>query len=282
MTAVVEAAQTEADQLKTDLKTRQAVLVDEAQEETAATAVQATGAAGVYCTSAPVLTTRAPDGGPGRPRSASARPGESTATAGDLPDPPDLIATPRVWGRGEEEEDDDDDDRQADVTTAGPHVRQGEEAASSPSAAARLAEAQERTASAEKSLLEAKNSSAAAVEQAELLERQLELARAAAGSESEEKRRAQARIAELERNIDLMGQEQEAIRERAESRLESLRAAFEQEELEAGGKVCSTQCNTHERRVELGRVWCCVMYPRVLGQVIKRAAQAVWKRSRGR
>lgn len=109
----------------------------------------------------------------------------------------------------------------------------------SPSALS-LAEAEGRVSSAEKALLEARNSSRAALEQTGLLKQQLEHARAAAGVDAEGKRLAHARIAELERDIDLMGRKQEAIRVRAESRLESWRTAFEQEELEAGGKVTHT------------------------------------------
>lgn len=101
----------------------------------------------------------------------------------------------------------------------------------------RLAEAEERAASTERALLQARDTSKTAIEHIALMGRQLELARAAERAEGEGRRQAQARIVELERDMILSGQEQERIHKRAEMRLQSLRAAFEQEELEAGGKV---------------------------------------------
>lgn len=231
MAAVAHAAHMEADQLKADLKKQQTFLVgkahDRAQEE--ATTMPTPGADGMRRESTPLLATRTPGGDCSKPCLPSTRLGESTAIAGELPDPPNLVTPDICGGRVEEEE------KKADAMTTAAHVEHIE-ATFSPSAAC-LAEAEKRIGSAEKALLEARNSSQTAMEQAELLEQQLRHARAAAGAEAEGKRLAHARIAELKQDVHLVGLEQEAIRVRAESRLERLRAAFEQEELEAEGKV---------------------------------------------
>lgn len=106
-----------------------------------------------------------------------------------------------------------------------------------PSPYLRLTEAGERMTSSEHALQEARELSRVAMEESERLGRQLDGARAAERIEAEGRRLAQTKIADLERQLESAAQEQERMRLRAESRLESLRAAFEQEEAEAGGKV---------------------------------------------
>lgn len=238
MAAAARAAHIEADQLKTDMNNQQSLLVgsarDQPQEETTPARdadAEANGAPRAPATRTPEERDRS------KPCATSAPPGEPAASAGDLPDPPNLV-TPDTCGGGggvEGKKEQGEAGMKADANTAGAHAKQ-RGFTLSPSAS-RLAEAEDRAASAEKAPLEARDSSRTAAEQAGFFERQLEHARATAGAEAEGNRLAHARVAELERDIDLMGREKEAVRVRAESRLQALRAAFEQEELEAGGKV---------------------------------------------
>lgn len=236
MAAVVHAAHLEADQLKIDLKNQQTLPDDAAHD-------LAQGADGTHGGSIHVLPTVTPDGDRSKTWMASTRQGESDAKTGDLCGPRNLV-TQNAWG-GEEE----GKEKGAETKTAA-YAKHGQ-ATSSPSAS-RLSDAEERVASGEKALLEARNSSHAATEQVKFLEQQLDNARVATVAEAEGKRVAHARIAKLERDIHVMGQEQEVIRARAEARLEALRAAFEQEELEAGGKV-----NTHDALLDVSRALGC-------------------------
>lgn len=254
-------AQMEADQLKTNLRNQQTLLAgkahDQAQEETTA-ALPATGVDGVRRASIPRLAAATSHGDRSKQSClTSRRPSESTADAGDIPNPLNSVTPNSCDGPKKEEEEEEEEEQKKeadDAVTATAHVQHGE-ATRSPSEAARLDEVEDRVASAEKALAAARNSSRAALERAKLLEQDLGHARAAAGAEAEGKRLAHARIAELERDVHLMGVEQEAIRVRAETRLESLRAAFEQEELEAGGKV-TRRADRHFGREYFGFVLC--------------------------
>ncbi|CAM9932857.1 unnamed protein product [Ectocarpus sp. 6 AP-2014] len=116
----------------------------------------------------------------------------------------------------------------------------------------RLTEAGERMTSSEHALQEARELSRIAMEESELLGRQLDGARAAERVEAEGRRLAQTKIADLERQLEGAAKEQERVRLRAESRLESLRAAFEQEEAEAGGKA-ALECLLGEKAELLAR-----------------------------
>lgn len=224
MAAAAESAYSEADQLKTDLRNQQTLFVGNPCDR-----AHAPDARGMHRKSTACLGASTPDRDLGNLCLASARIGELVAATGYIPDTTNLVPADARGGRLEEEE------KEVDVTTTTACGNRGE-APASPSTLS-LAAAEQRTASAEKALLEARSSSQTALEQARLLEQQLKRVRAAARDEAEGKRIAHARISELERDIHLMEHEQEAIRARAESRLESLREAFEQEELEAGGKV---------------------------------------------
>ncbi|CAM9186817.1 unnamed protein product [Ectocarpus sp. 4 AP-2014] len=121
-----------------------------------------------------------------------------------------------------------------------------------PSPVLRLAEAGERMTSSEHALQEARELSRVAMEESELLGRQLDGARAAERVEAEGRRLAQTKIADLERQLESAAKEQERMRLRAESRLESLRAVFEQEEAEAGGKA-ALECLLGEKAELLAR-----------------------------
>ncbi|CBN80172.1 hypothetical protein Esi_0116_0046 [Ectocarpus siliculosus] len=116
----------------------------------------------------------------------------------------------------------------------------------------RLTEAGERMTSSEHALQEARELSRVAMEESELLGRQLDGAQAAERVEAEGRRLAQTKIADLERQLEGAAKEQERMRLRAESRLESLRAAFEQEEAEAGGKA-ALECLLGEKAELLAR-----------------------------
>ncbi|CAN0055769.1 unnamed protein product [Ectocarpus sp. 12 AP-2014] len=121
-----------------------------------------------------------------------------------------------------------------------------------PSPVLRLTEAGERMTSSEHALQEARELSRVAMEESELLGRQLDGARAAERVEAEGRRLAQTEIADLERQLEDAAKEQERMRLRAESRLESLRAAFEQEEAEAGGNA-ALECLLGEKAELLAR-----------------------------
>eukprot|EP00903_Cladosiphon_okamuranus_P011234 g10598.t1 len=242
MTAAVHAAHMEADQLKTEFKNQQFLADkahDQTQEET--TALPATDVDGMRRAPIPGLaTTMSREDCHMPPCSTLARPSKSTANVANN----SITPYPRDGSTWEEEE----REKAGDATTAA-HGQHDEATISS--STARLAEMEDRADSAEKALSAARNSSKAAMGRAKLLEQQLQQARAEAGAEAEGKHLAHARITELERDIHLMGVEQEAIRVRAETRLESLRAAFDQEELEAGGKA-ALECLLDEK-VELAR-----------------------------
>lgn len=218
MTAVAHAARVETHQLRTDLEKQQAFVADitegRAQQE-AITAAAPNPEGTTRCEFSRLPYARSPEEDHRNAWSAaSSRSDTSIAIV--------------VGGKME--------DTRETKETGQTHGMHGTAAQQSHSAL-RLAEAEERAASTERALAQARDTSKTAIEHFALLGRQLELARTAEKAEAEGRRKAQARIVELERDIDLSGQEQERIRKRAESRLESLTTAFEQEELEAGGKV---------------------------------------------
>lgn len=102
---------------------------------------------------------------------------------------------------------------------------------------AAAAAAAERFAVSEQALHTVESAAQSPRVESESLSRQLERARAAGQSATKGKWVAETRIAELEDAIDVAGQEQDHVRERAESRLDALRCAFEQEEGESGAQV---------------------------------------------
>lgn len=235
MTAVAHAARVETNRLKVDLDKRQGCVAGIAQgreTQEGATAAPSNPGGARNCESSGDPDAPLPEvEGRRKARSAASSPLDTPiAIVGDTPN----LTAPTFGGGGEKEEEDSTRKANATAATQGVH---GTAAQQQLLLALRLAEAEERAASTEQALVQARDTSKTAIEHFALLGRQLELARAAEKAEAEARRTAQTRIVELERDIELSGQEQERIRDRAESRLESLKAAFEQEELEAGGKV---------------------------------------------
>ncbi len=234
MAAVLHAAQLETDRLKSDLENQRSLVVSDgsegrAQEDATSTAPAApdSGAARRLEPPPPLPVSLASMGNCRKSDSTSPpKSSEPIGVAGDVP-PDSLSPISAAVSHGREE-----------AESGGPAAdgASGMFSRSSPSAL-RLAEAEARAASAERALLEAQGASKTAMELSTRLGTELERAWATAEAEVEGRRRAQTRIAELERDIHLMGREQEDIRVRAESRLETLKTAFEQEELEAGSKV---------------------------------------------
>lgn len=233
MAAALHAAHLETDQLKKDLENQRSLAVsdgseDRAQEDATSKAPGAPGLGAARGRESPPPLPASLASMEDRRKSDSTPPpksSEPTGVAGDVP-PDSLSPIPAAVSHG----------REAERGMPAAHGASGTVSASSPSAW-RLAEAEARAASAERALLEAQDASKAATARLARLGTELERAWAEAEVEVEGRRRAQTRIAELERDIHLMGREQEDIRVRAESRLEALRMAFEQEELEDGSKV---------------------------------------------
>lgn len=213
---IAQAAQSESDQLTMDIEEPPRIanpgrshLQDEKMRETAAElGLDAVDTTTESCLSAPVVRLKADH----RPVHSAAK-GRATVSI-----VPGLATSSAATGA------EDIVRRELGITTP-------------PSPVFRLTEAGKRMASSEHALQEARELSRVAMEESELLGRQLDGARAAERVEAEGRRLAQTKIADLERQLEGAAKEQERVRLRAESRLESLRASFEQEEAEAGGKV---------------------------------------------
>jgi len=228
MEVVLHAARLETDRLQSDLENQRSLVVsggseDRAQNDaTSTTPAAPDSAAARRRGSIPPLPASMEDGRKCDSNSPP-QPSEQIGDAGELsPDSFSPISAAISHGREEAERGAPRAPGASDTVTASP---------------LRLAEAETRAASAERALLKAQDASKTATKQSARLGTELERARAAAEAEAEGRCRAQTRIAELERDIRLMGREQEGIRVRAESRLEALRKTFEQEEIEAGSKV---------------------------------------------